>query len=142
MAAQTFAEAVREHHHGLEGFMARDTELLQRLLSHSDDTTLANPFGGIARGWAEAVDRMNRAAANYADGEVLGIETISALASDDLGYTVEVERLRGRVGSRTEAETVTLRVTAVFRREADGWHLLHRHADPAVGLQAAESIVT
>lgn len=76
-----------------------------------------------------------------ADRRVIGIETVSSWATDDLGYTVEVKRLWGGVGSRPEAEPVTPRVTAGFRRADGAWHLLHRHADPAVVVQLPEWIV-
>jgi hypothetical protein len=42
-----------------------------------------------------------------------------------------VERQRGVVGGLPEQDW-SLRVTLVFRREADDWLSVHRHADPLV----------
>jgi ketosteroid isomerase-like protein len=141
MAASTFEEAVEQHHRALDAFMTRDTEPFKALFTRQDDATLANPFGGIARGWREIPTRLDTAAANYAEGEIVSIETIATAATSDLGYTVEIERLRAKVGERGTVDSVALRTTSVLRREGNEWRLVHRHADPLVELQAAESIV-
>jgi ketosteroid isomerase-like protein len=141
MAASTFEEAIEQHHRALDAFMNRDTEPFKALFTRRDDATLANPFGGIARGWEEIRTRVDAAAANYADGEIVGIETISSAAGDDLGYTVEIERLRAKVGERGTFDSVALRTTSVLRREGNEWRLVHRHADPLAEPQTAESIV-
>jgi ketosteroid isomerase-like protein len=141
MAALTFEEAIEQHHRALDAFMNRDTEPFKALFTRRDDATLANPFGGIARGWREIPTRLDAAAANYADGEVVGIETISRAATEDLGYTVEIERVRAKIGARGTFDSVALRTTSVLRREGNEWRLVHRHADPLAELQTAESIV-
>ena len=42
-----------------------------------------------------------------------------------------VERQRATVGDLPEQDW-SLRVTLAFRRDADGWRLVHRHADALV----------
>ena len=59
----------------------------------------------------------------------------------DVTYTVEIERFRAKVGGRDETSDLALRVTCVYRREPEGWKLVHRHADPRVERQAAESVI-
>jgi ketosteroid isomerase-like protein len=58
-----------------------------------------------------------------------------------MGYTIEIETLRGFVGHATERETIALRVTSVFRIEDGAWRLVHRHADPRATVVAPESIL-
>ena len=72
---------------------------------------------------------------------MLDFETYAKFATDDLGYTLEVERFETKVAGAGETSQVALRVTSVYRREDDGWRLLHRHADPITTLQSGESVI-
>jgi ketosteroid isomerase-like protein len=141
MPCASFEDAVASHHEALAAFVRRDTQPFKDLFSRQADATLANPFGGVARGWSEIPDRVDRAASFYTDGEVVSIETISADHSDDFGYSFEIEVLRGRLGNRDLIDDVGLRTTSVFRCEGGDWKLVHRHADPAIELRVPESIV-
>jgi hypothetical protein len=94
--------------------------------SRRDDVTLANPFGPPARGWSEVSATLDRAAANYRDGEVVGFENVSTVVSADLGYTVA---------------PVAVRVTTVFRREDAAWKVMHRHGDPITAPRLPESVL-
>jgi len=111
------------------------------LYSRGSDITLGNPFGGFARGWGQIVEQLERAASHYRDGETTGFETITKLISGDLAYTVEIERFTAKVAGRPERSPLALRVTCIYRREHDGWKLVHRHADPRVSRQPAESVL-
>ena len=103
--------------------------------------TLANPFGPPARGWSEVSATLDRAAANYRDGEVVGFENVSAVVTPDLAYAVEIERYRARVGGAVEMAAVELRVTTVFRREDAAWKVVHRHGDPITAARRPESVI-
>jgi ketosteroid isomerase-like protein len=83
---------------------------------------------------------MNRAAANYRDGRALGFEEVSRLVTAELAYLVEVEHYETKVGGSAETTAVSLRCTTVFRREAGGWKIVHRHADPITATRPAESV--
>ena len=111
------------------------------MYSEADDVTLANPFGGIARGRAEVTDRLTKAASHYLDGEVVSVENSATYVSGDVAYLVEVERYTARVAGRENPDAVAIRVTSIFRREAGEWRIAHRQADTRVGPQAPESVV-
>ena len=111
------------------------------LYSRRDDATLSNPFGPPARGWSEISATLDRAAAKYRDGEVVGFENVSTVIGSELAYAVEIERYRARVGGATELVPVALRVTTVFRRENSVWKVVHRHADPITSTRPPESVV-
>jgi ketosteroid isomerase-like protein len=87
------------------------------------------------------VEQLERAASHYQDGETTSFETIAEGVTPELTYTVEIERFRARVGGRPDMTDLALRVTCVYRREDDGWKLVHRHADPRVERQVAESVI-
>lgn len=135
-------DAVIEAYHGaMLAIINGDPSVYEGMYSTEDDVTLANPFGGVARGRAEVEERLEGAASNYRDGEVDAIETITKLVTPGLAYLVEVETYRAKVGDSNEASPAGLRVTSVFRPEHGAWKLVHRHADPAIGRQPRETVV-
>ncbi len=116
----------------LEAFIRGDPEPMKGLWSRRDDTTLANPLGPPAMGYEHVCAAMDIAAALVRDGEDVTLETISFVETPDLAYELDIQRGRMRLGDADEMASVTLRVTSIFRREDDGWKIVHRHADPLV----------
>jgi ketosteroid isomerase-like protein len=136
-----FADVTPRSREALGMIAKGNTEGYVALWSRRDDITLGNPFGGFARGWDQVVEQMERAASHYRDGETTSFEMISEVAAGNLAYTVEIERFRARVGGSREMSELALRVTCVYRREEEGWKLVHRHADPRVTRQSADSVL-
>jgi ketosteroid isomerase-like protein len=134
-------EVVEQYHRSVEAVVKGDSSPQERLWSRRDDVTLANPFGPPARGWSEVSNAFRRAVSQLSEGEVLATERISGYSSDDLAYILEIERCRVTVGGAREPAPVSLRVTTIFRREEDGWKVLHRHADPITTPRPVESLV-
>jgi ketosteroid isomerase-like protein len=141
MAARDFDQAIERYHLAAHAFLNGDPEPYKAGFSDRDDVTLANPFGPVRRGSKEVRETMERAAANYRDGEVIGFENVSTHVTADLGYIVEVERFRARVGGAKDMAHVTLRTTSILRREEGDWKIAHRHADPITGARPAASVI-
>ena len=139
--ASEFDLVLERYHAALLEFFLGNWQPTADMYSHADDATLANPFGGIARGRADITDRMANAAANYRDGEVVSFENAATSVSGDVAYLMEIERYRVRVAGGEDPDDVALRVTTIFRREAGEWKIAHRHADTRVGPQAPESVI-
>jgi ketosteroid isomerase-like protein len=132
---------LKEYHRaGLE-ITNGNPDVYKELYSRRNDVTLANPFGPPAHGWNEVSVTLDRAAANYRDGEVIGFENFSTVTTPDLAYTVEIESYRARVGGAGEIVPVAVRVTTIFRREEGVWKVVHRHADPITARRPAESVI-
>ncbi|HEX2503026.1 MAG TPA: nuclear transport factor 2 family protein [Miltoncostaeaceae bacterium] len=141
MVASDFDQFVDRCHRALDEFFRGNPEPAKVLYSHLDDASLANPFGGVATGWRQVAETMERAASNYRDGEATGFETVAKYVTPDLGYTVEIERFRAKVGGTEEIASGALRVTSIVRREGGAWKIVHRHADPITTPRPAESVV-
>ena len=141
MPGLSLDEAVELHHEAGGRIMRGDCEGYAALYSHEDDVTLGNPFGPFARGYDNVLDTLQGAAAHYRDGEATRVERISEHVTDDLACFVEVEHYRAKVGGRSDASPVSVRVTSVFRPEQGGWKLVHRHADPITTSRPAESVI-
>jgi ketosteroid isomerase-like protein len=84
---------------------------------------------------------MDRAATNFRDGEATGFQRISEYATADLGYVLEIERFRSKIGGGDKLVPFALRVTTIFRREEGAWRIIHRHADPITSARPAAAIV-
>jgi ketosteroid isomerase-like protein len=134
-------EVLEQYHRSLEAVAKGDPSPQERLWSRRDDVTLANPLGPPARGWTEVSTALRNAVSQLSDGEVLGIEQISGSSSGDLAYVLELERFRVKVGGAHELANSSLRSTTIFRREEDGWKIVHRHADPITTPRPIESVV-
>ena len=110
-----------------EEFVQGRPVAFQALWSRADDVTLCGGFGGVERGWQNVTDRLSWVSKKYADGTRTR-EEISRMVAGDFAYLVQKEVIHSRLGSQVES-TLELRATMVFRREADGWRIVHRHAD-------------
>ncbi|HEY6800754.1 MAG TPA: nuclear transport factor 2 family protein [Agromyces sp.] len=66
-------------------------------------------------------------AASFADCTGFDLELISYDVNGDTAYTAGYERISASIDG--EQRTFTLRATQVYRREPEGWRIVHRHAD-------------
>ena len=115
--AEDFNRVVEKYHLALGEFMNGKPAPAKELYSQRDDVTLGNPFGPFARGWKQVVETMEKAASNYRDGDATGFENLAECVTSDLAYLVEVERLRSKVGGRSDVTPLALRATSIFRPE-------------------------
>ena len=72
--------------------------------------------------------RLDWASSQFSEGTRSREEIRSAIGTD-FAYIVQTEHIRFRVPGRMEQSTLDLRVTMVFRRQTDGWRIVHRQAD-------------
>ena len=140
-AVDDLDQVIEQYQLAVGELLKGNPEPVKKLWSHQEDVTLANPFGPPVRGWEQAAARMERAASQYRDGEIVGFETVAKHVTPELAYTVEVERYQAKVGGREDITPVALRATSVFRPEDGTWKVVHRHADPITTPQAAESVI-
>jgi ketosteroid isomerase-like protein len=61
-------------------------------------------------------------------GRVL-VDDLHIVETGDLGYSIGMERGEGITDGKGNAVPVSHRVTNIFRREADGWRIVHHHTD-------------
>ena len=142
MATVDDVDQLIEHYQlALDEFIKGNPEPVQKLFSHRDDVTLANPLGPPARGWEQVAATIERASSFMRDGEDLHCETVAKYVTPELAYTVWIERVKAKVGGREDLTQTALRVTMIFRPEEGVWKVLHRHADPITTAQLAESVI-
>ena len=122
-------ERVRE---ATGALMQGDVRRYFALVNEAPDYTLMPPTGGPTRHGVDASPATIEALEQFFPGGGDGdLELEQLYASGNLAVLVGVERQHGPVGG-LPGQDWPLRVTLVFRREASGWRLVHRHADALV----------
>ena len=134
-------ELIEQYRLALGEFMKGNPEPAKELLSHREDVTLANPYGPPVRGWKQVAETMERAASNFRDGEASSFENVAKYVTPELAYVVWLERVKAKVGGREGIAPSALRATMIFRPEDGVWKVVHRHADPIITAQPAESVI-
>jgi ketosteroid isomerase-like protein len=76
---------------------------------------------------AELVEAFEVLSSSFSNCTDYAYDLISFDLRGDLAYTVGYERVSASIDGKPR--TFTLRATQVYRREADGWRIVHRHAD-------------
>jgi ketosteroid isomerase-like protein len=134
-------EVIEQYQLALGEFVKGNPEPAQKLFSHREDVTLANPLGPPARGWEQVAATMERAASYLRDGEMVAFENVAKYVTPELAYIVWIERAEGRVGGSEDIIPIPLRVTMIFRPEDGTWKVVHRHADTVTAARPAESLI-
>ena len=137
--ATDFAAVVEQTEQALVAFVQGDSSGMKSLFSRSDDVVLANPLGPPARGRSAVEEATDRAVASFRGG-TCEFEVVARYATSDLGFVFHIERVEAKVGESDEPRRITLRVTMIYRREDDGWKIVHRQADPIMTPRPIESI--
>jgi ketosteroid isomerase-like protein len=139
---EALARAIALHRDALNEFVKGNTARWKQHCSHQDDVTIVGAWGGFEKGWAAEVEKRYDWAARRFIGSERGVEleNISLVATPELAYSVDIERARVRVGGNDHLAAMALRVTTIFRLEDGDWKMVHRHADPLLGLQTPQSV--
>ena len=122
-------EVIEQSHSAWDAFAVGDPAPAKALYTRGDDALLANPFGGVKRGWTAVSQALDAASSNFRDGKRVRFEEVSRYSSDDLVTLFEQEHWEMKVGARTELAPIDLRVTTTFRLDDGEWKIVSRHAD-------------
>ena len=127
--AETVEEAHEEFYAALNSMLAGDIEPMRGIVSVADEATLAGPFGDIQTGGA-MIAHCEGEARMEMGGEVV-VTDLTIVGGEDMGYSVCVENAKGLMIDG-EQRDLAHRATNVFRREADGWKMIHHHTDGSI----------
>jgi ketosteroid isomerase-like protein len=96
------------------------------LWSHRDTPTIMAAVGGYQTGF-EAIRALLSGVSQTLGWDGFTPETLAMAVSDDLAFTVELERMTRTVAGA--AEEMTIRATQAYRLEDGAWRVIHRHGD-------------
>jgi ketosteroid isomerase-like protein len=103
-------------------------EPFKALWSRAPDVTIFGGFGSGEHGWEQVGPRLDWASTQFSEGE-RDVERIASHVDGNLGYVVQIERIRFKVPGQSDPSLLELRVTMIFRKEAGTWRIVHRHGD-------------
>jgi ketosteroid isomerase-like protein len=132
------AKLARESELGNAALLRGDIDTYLGLIKLADDFTLMSPFGGVPSKGSYSTEQWEKIGRFFRNG-TLRQEFVAGYAGGDMVVLVIIEHCKGEVGGLAMQDW-SLRVTLVYRREADDWLLVHRHADPlAHGITVEQS---
>ena len=125
------AELVSRMDEAANAYISGDHRHYFELFDHAAGYTLMLPYGGeVEHREPPTEEEQDETSRIFASGEAR-LDVAATYTSGDLVVLAAVERQHGEVGGAPDQDW-SLRVTLVFRRVADRWQLVHRHADPLV----------
>jgi ketosteroid isomerase-like protein len=130
-ADPVIGELLRLSEQANAAFMRGDMDAYRALVTLSDDFTLMSPFGGTPTHRGDIKEESWTAMARAFQNGTLTQDLVQAYRSPDMVVLAVIEHGYGEVHG-LPAQAWPLRVTLVYRRDGDKWHLVHRHADPLV----------
>src|SRR4028118_877333 len=102
-----------------------DTGPMEEIWSHSSDVSAMHPFGGRMLGWEEVRSSWEQAAQAFSGGQAPPDDVVVVALTEDAAYTLGTERGQGSIGGETVG--IDWRATNAYRREADGWKMVHHN---------------
>lgn len=127
-ASPTFAAALTRLYAAMAEVANGNTAAIKALYSRSPDATSFYGWGGYEKGWEE-VERRWAWAGDQFKGGTVAYHHVTRIETDALAYTTDIETFEVLVAGMDKPTRWSNRVTHVFRREDDGWRLIHRHAN-------------
>jgi ketosteroid isomerase-like protein len=110
-----------------------DPEPIKALYAHRDETSQCGYWGGVEHGWDQVRARWDWVAAQFVPSETTHTqELLMTSVTAEMAYAIFIERAQVRLVDQPDPQPIAIRVTAVFRREPEGWKAVHRHGDSLV----------
>jgi ketosteroid isomerase-like protein len=127
--SQTLSAAHDDLYSALNVMLTGDADPVLAVWSLKNDVTYAGPFGGFSVGREAVETEFTRSAAIHLGGRI-EVTDVRLVETQDMGYSICTEH---GIDHMIDGVAVNLnhRATNIFRREADGWRLVHHHTDPS-----------
>jgi SnoaL-like domain len=130
-AEDDFQRSLEQVEAALSQFIMGNPTPYKACWSQADDVTIFGGWGAYERGWEQVGPRLDWAAARFRGGTHT-YQRLTQGMSGDVAYSVWLEKNVARMVGQDEFRPMVLRVTHIYRWEADTWKIIHRHADAVI----------
>ena len=119
-------EASAQFYAALNRMMEGDGKAMAEIWAHDATVTTMHPIGGREVGWDEVRGSFEQVA-GLASGGHAALRDQRIQVVGDLAYEVGIEYGQAKLAG--EQIGIEHRVTNIYRREPDGWKIVHHHTD-------------
>jgi ketosteroid isomerase-like protein len=126
---EDFRRFMQEREAAARAYVNGDAGPLGRLATRTSPATFFGPRGGSLQGAAEVFAVYESDAGAFEHGGETSFDILQMGAGGGIGYWTGFQRADVRLRGQSAPVAMNLRVTEIFRREEEGWKLVHRHAD-------------
>ena len=117
-----------QYYAALSSLLSGDAGPLKQIWSKTPEVTAMNPYGGREEGWEQLEPVFERVAQMCAGSQArVWLQDRLIRVGGDLAYEIGIESGEGILMGKPT--TIRHRVTNIYRREANGWKMVHRHTD-------------
>jgi len=121
-------QASEQYYAALSSLLNGDAGPLMQIWSKTPDVTAMNPYGGREVGWQQLQPVFERVAQMCVGSRArVWLQDSLIRVGGELAYEIGIEFGEGIIMGKPT--TISHRVTNIYRREADGWKMVHRHTD-------------
>ena len=119
-------KASKQFYAGLNRVVNGDAGLLADSWSHSASVTTMHPIGGREVGWDAVRGSFEQVAEISSEGKIELKDQLIRVVGD-VAYEVGIEH--GQLKLAGHQANIEHRVTNIYERVAEGWKIVHHHAD-------------
>jgi NAD(P)H-dependent FMN reductase/ketosteroid isomerase-like protein len=128
---EDFSAFLKQRARAASAYVCGDAAPLDAIVPAAGSVSFFPPSGGSVRGAQEVAGRYDRDAKVFSPGGSSTFEIVQSGAAGDVGFWTGFQEADVRMAGHDKPVHMKLRITELFRFEAGGWKLVHRHADSA-----------
>lgn len=132
-------QAVAQFYTALNRLFTGELAPMVDVWSHADDVTYMGPTGGYQKGWAAILEVWKEQAAKKLGGKITATQ-MQVTEGQDIAVTSNYEQGENK-NAAIGTQSVSIRVTNIFRKENGVWKMIGHHTDLLPYLVGSTSVI-
>lgn len=132
-ARESFDDFLKRRAKASVDFLNGDFDAMLDMASLQDPATFFTVAGDVVSGAQRVNDVHRQGARQFAPGGAARVEILQSGSDVEMGFWAGIVHAEIILKGQSQKQSLKLRMTEVFRRNEQGWKLVHRHADRMAG---------